>query len=253
MNSIAGKENHCPRNADVQEAFVAIIKNTQLKSYWMNYIKGRINRSIIGTYLKNCNEDDIFGKLTLKIFVNELTWNKDVYAGFKDFMYGQIHNIMRNIEICIIRKIEEDKDNGKEERLFIAEPTNDFKMTENFMELVTDGFESGMDDNKDKYDYYKSNLDGSFNPEKFNETVLVVLKHPKDTELLAVYTGRIVNKMGRQDILKEYGLTLEEYKRIWKRMMYKLRKEMPKRYSVSTVMVMHLLYNFYRNIYQPFL
>ncbi|MDR3668548.1 MAG: hypothetical protein P4L35_17030, partial [Ignavibacteriaceae bacterium] len=95
---------------------------------------------------------------------------------------------------------------------------------------------------------YKGNYnDGKFDPEKFTETVLVILKDPKDTELRAVYTGYVVKKK-RKQIMKEYGFTIKDYERIWKRLLYKLGHELPKEYKnmLSTSIDMHLIYNYYK-------
>ena len=229
MNSIAGKLNYSPKNADVQEAFIGIIKNPDLKSFWENYIRGRLRTGIIGRYLNKCTPEDILGELTLRIFEKEIVWNRDVYKDFKKFMYGQIQNIMRGIERKLENTIEEISIDEAEETLLTVMPKQDFNIRGN-------------------------NPESKFDPERFNETVLVLLKHPDDTELLAVYTGYVAKKK-RNQVMKEYGLSLMDYERIWKRLLYKLRKELPREYKnmFSTMMVMHLLYNFYRNMPRMFL
>ena len=229
MNSIAGKLNYCAKNADVQEAFIGIMKNPDLKSFWENYIRGRLRTGIIGQYLHKCTPEDILGELTLKIFEKELEWNRDVYKDFKKFMFGQIQNIIRGIERKLQNKIEEISIDEADETLLTVMPKQDFSFRGN-------------------------NPEGKFDPEKFNETVLVILKHPDDTELLAVYTGYVAKKKRRQ-VMAEYGFSLLQYERIWKRLLYKLRKELPPEYKnmFSTVMMMHLLYNFYRNVPRMFL
>ena len=254
MNSIAGKLNYCARNADVQEEFIGVMRNPQLKDYWENYVRGRLKTGIIGKYLKLCTAEDILGELTLKIFEKEIVWNRDVYKDFKKFMYGQIQNIMRDIERKLQSKIEELNIEEKEETQFTAEPKQDGNFIENIVELNTDSFGKDLLDKKDKFAHYKSNFEGQFDPGMFNETVLVILKHPNDTELLAVYTGYIAKKK-RRDVMAEYGFTLLQYQRIWKRLLYKLRNELPREYKnmLSTSMIMHLLYNFYSNIQQPLL
>jgi hypothetical protein len=229
MNSIAGKINYCAKNADVQEEFIGILKNPDLKSFWENYIRGRLKTGIIGKYLNKCTPEDILGELTLKIFEKELEWNRDVYKDFKKFMYGQIQNIMRGIERKLQNKIEEISIDEADETLLTVMPKQDFNIRGN-------------------------NSESMFDTERFNETVLVILKHPNDTELLAVYNGYIAKKK-RREVMKEYGFSLKDYERIWKRLLYKLRNELPREYRnmLSTSMIMHLLYNFYRNIQQPLL
>ena len=54
MNSNSGKEEHIPRNADVQEEFIKIIRGPKLNSYWKSYIRRRLNQSIIGKYTDLC-------------------------------------------------------------------------------------------------------------------------------------------------------------------------------------------------------
>jgi hypothetical protein len=254
MNSAAEKLNYCAKNADVQEEFIGIMKNPQSKDYWENYIRMRLKTGIIGRYLKLCTAEDILGELTLKIFEKEIVWNRDVYKDFKKFMYGQIQNIMRDIERKLQNKIEELNSDEGEETLYTAEPKHDGNFMENIVELNTDSFGKDLLDRKDKFAYYKSNFEGQFDPGRFNETVLVILKHPNDTELLAVYTGYVAKKK-RREIMAEYGFTLLQYQRIWKRLLYKLRNELPREYKnmLSTSMIMHLLYNFYRNMPKQFL
>src|ERR1035437_6915334 len=254
MNSIAGKLNYRAKNADVQEEIIGIMKNPQSKDYWENYIRRRLKMGIIGKYLKLCSAEDILGELTLKIFDKEIVWNRDVYTNFKHFMYGQIQNILRKIEQSLENTVEELDIDEKEETVYTAEPKHDGNFIENIVELNTDSFGKDLLDRKDKFAYYKSNFEGQFDPGRFNETVLVILKHPNDTELLAVYTGYVAKKK-RREIMAEYGFTLLQYQRIWKRLLYKLRNELPTEYKgmLSTSMVMHLVYNFYNNIQQPFL
>ena len=242
MNSNSGKEEHIPRNADVQEEFIKIIRGPKLNSYWKGYIRSRLNQSIIGKYGERCNEDDIMSKLTMKIYDREIVWNRDVYKEFKDFMYGKIHNIMRNMERGLKRRFEFLNNDEKEEKLYIAEPKSGPKFIENFVELNTDSIGKELIDKKDKFAYYKNTFESQFDPEKFNETVLVILKHPDDTELLAVYTGYIKKKK-RRDVMEEYGLTLQEYEKIWKRLLYKLKHELPPNYRnmLSTTMIAHLI------------
>jgi hypothetical protein len=254
MNSIARKLNYCARNADVQEEFIGIMKNPLLKDYWENYIKRRLKTGIIGKYLKLCTAEDILGELTLKIFETEIVWNRNVYKNFKHFMYGQIQNSIRDIERKLKIKIEELRPYEEDEVLYTAEPRNEYKHEKIFVELNAHNIGKDLMDKEDKYAHYKSHFEEQFDPEKFNETVLVILKRPEDTELLAVYTGYI-NKKKRKDVMEEYGLNIQEYKKIWKRLLYKLRNELPKEYKnmLSISMVMHLAYNCFRNIPSMFL
>jgi hypothetical protein len=193
-----------------------------MKSFWENYIRGQLKSGIIGKYLVKCSPEDILGELALKIFEKEIVWNRDVYKDFKRFMFGQIQNIIRGIERRLENAIDEISIEETEETLLTVMPKNDFIIRGN-------------------------NPAGKFDPEKFTETVLVILKDPKDTELLAVYTG-LVAKKKRKVIMAEYGFSLVQYQRIWKRLLYKLRHELPREYKnmLSTSMVMHLIYNYYK-------
>jgi hypothetical protein len=214
MNSDGGKLIYCAKNADVQEAYIGVLKNPDMKSFWENYIRGQLKSGIIGKYLVKCSPEDILGELALKIFEKEIVWNRDVYKDFKRFMFGQIQNIIRGIERRLENAIDEISIEETEETLLTVMPNNPA---------------------------------GKFDPEKFTETVLVILKDPKDTELLAVYTG-LVAKKKRKVIMAEYGFSLVQYQRIWKRLLYKLRHELPREYKnmLSTSMVMHLIYNYYK-------
>jgi hypothetical protein len=222
MNSAAGKLKYSPKNADVQEEFIGLMKNPDSKSFWENYIGGRLKSGIIGKYITKCSVEDILGELTLKIFEKELVWNRDVYRNFKHFMFGQIQNIIRGIELSLENAVEEISIDEEEVKLLTVMPKQDFNIRGNYPE-------------------------GKFDPERFNETVLVILKDSNDTELLAVYTGYVANKK-RNQVMKEYGFSIIDYERIWKRLLYKLRKELPREYKnmLSTSMIMHLIYNYYK-------
>jgi hypothetical protein len=223
MNSVSEKSDYCAKNADVQKEFITVMKNPDLKRFWENYIWGQLRSGILSKYLVKYSAEDILGELALKIFEKELVWNRDVYKDFKKFMFGQIQNIIRGKERKLENAIEEISIDEEEVKLLTVMPKKDFNIR-------------------------GRNSEGIFDPEKFNETVLVILKDPKDTELLALYTG-YVGKKKRKQIMTEYGFSLEQYKRIWKRLLYRLRHELPPEYKdmFSTVMVMHLIYNYYRH------
>ena len=104
---------------------------------------------IIGKYLVKCSHEDILGELTLRIFEKELEWNRDVYKDFKHFMFGQIQNILRGIELSLENAVEEISIEEADEKLLTVMPKQDFNIRGNYPE-------------------------GQFDPEKFNETVLVI-------------------------------------------------------------------------------
>lgn len=239
MNPESSMRLHSPRNADVQEEFLKIMCNPNLRSYWREFIRGQLSRSIISKYEPECKVDDIMSRLKLMVFGEEIVWDRKVYKVFKKFMYGQIHNTMREIEQRLQRRY------GflmKEEKLYIARPKNKHRIRENYVELNTDKIGIEPMDRKDKFANYRSPSDEQFDPEKFNEIVLVILKSPDDAELLAVYNGYI-SRMKRGDIMTKYGFSLQQYERLWKRLLYKLKHELPPNYRnmLSTTMIAHLI------------
>ena len=107
MRTDSGESVHVIKNADVREEFEKIVTDPKLISFWRNYIRGKLIYSIISRYDTDCTEDDILSELKIKIYDNNAEWDRDEYKEFKEFMYSQIQNIMRNMEIhfqCIYEK-----------------------------------------------------------------------------------------------------------------------------------------------------
>jgi len=243
MRTDSGKTVHVIKNADVREEFEKIVTDPKLISFWRNYIRGKLVYSIISRYENECSEDDILSELKIKIYDNNAEWDRDEYKEFKEFMYSQIQNIMRNMEIHFQCIYEKKLKKEELESMLDAKPKPEFKTRDDFFEINTDHIGKELIDKEDKFAYYRSTLKGQFDPDKFNDTVLVILKDVKDTDLLAVYKG-FIEKKRSLEIRTEYGMSEKEYEKTWKRLLYKLRKELPKEYKgmLSTTMILHLLY-----------
>jgi hypothetical protein len=240
MNNNSGKDNNLPQNADVQEEFIKVIKNPNSYSYWIQYISMRLYYSIIPHYENKCTADDIMSQLKLKIFDDGKIWDRTVYPTFKKFMYGQINNIMRNVERDLTREYE-PKNGDKvelisynEEELNIEEmisvrPRARRKDSIKHTEMNLDLIGSEYLDPDDKFAHYGNTFNKQFDNKRFHETVIVILERRKDKRLVNVYSDYMAD-VEKSDILTRYFLTDQDYWNIWKRIKYVLEKELPKSY-----------------------
>jgi hypothetical protein len=242
MRTDSGKTVQIIKNADVREEFEKVVTDPKLISFWTNYVREKICYSIIGRHDKECSAGDILSELKLKIYAKNLEWDRENYPLFVDFMYGQIQNIMRNIELHLLCIYENNLNEVGQESLLNVKPKPEFTNSEIILELNTDLIGKELLVKEDKFAYYSGTLKGQFDPDKFNSTVLVILKDVKDTDLLAVYNG-FIEKKKSLEIRTEYGMSEKEYEKTWKRLLYKLKRELPPMYRnmLSTTMIAHLI------------
>jgi hypothetical protein len=231
MKSDSGREGRLIRNTDVRGEFEKIFKDPNSLSFWKNYIRKRLKENIISKYERTTTEDDILSILQMKIFDKSLEWDKDVYRDFKHFMYGQLQNIIRNKEIILTKRYEKyllEEEPGKKQ--LTAKPMNHTETDKEFVEINMDRIGNPLNERDDKFAYYSSIPKKELDKNKFKYIVREMLKEVRYTDLLVVFTGLMENKT-RGEIKAEYGFTEREYENSYKRLLYKLRRELPVEYK----------------------
>jgi hypothetical protein len=242
MRSDSSKIIEIIENDVVKEKFEKIVTDPKSISYWRKYISGRLAYSIVSKYESDCSVDDILGELKEKIYVRKVKWARKEGEVFQNFMYRQLQNIIRSLEIHLEHIFEKKWKDEDIEWLLDARPNPGNKTRDNYFELNTDHIGAELLGKEDKFAFYRSTMKGQFDPDKFNETVLVILRKDRDTKLIDVYTGHIDRKK-REQIMLEHGMDKKEYERVWKRLLYRLRNELPPAYRkmLSITMLMHLI------------
>ena len=208
-------------NTDVRGEFEKIFRDPNLLSFWKNYIRRRLKFSIITKYERNTTAEDILSKLQMKIYDKNLEWDKERYKNFRHFMYSKIQNIIRNKETSLTIRYEnylKDEESGKS--VYSAKPMTYPETDEDFVEINIERIGKKLNEGEDK----------EFDRDKFKEIVQEILKDVKDTDLLAIFTG-LMEKKEPKEIRVEYGLTESEYHNTYRRMLYKLRRELPVEYK----------------------
>jgi hypothetical protein len=231
MRSDSGKAVSFIMNTDVRGEFEKIIGNQNSLSYWKNYIRKRLKFSIISKYERNITEDDILGQLQLWIYEKNLKWDKERYKNFRHFMYSKIQNIIRNKEKSLTIKYEKyllEEETGKRE--YDACPTTHPESAEEYVEINIERIGKPLQKGEDKFALHSNFPKKWLNRVKFRETVREILNDVKYTDRLAIFTGLMEGKT-RSEIKAEYGLTESEYESTYKRLLYKLRRELPVEYE----------------------
>ena len=228
MKSDSGREGHFIRNADVRAEFEAMLKNPDLLRHYTNSITNRLRFSIISRYERNITPEDILSILKLKIYAGNLEWNKKVYSTFKHFMHGQIQNILRNKEKSLKIRFEKVEKLENEGKIFDVKPTKSSEVMELHVEINKERLGEKLVEDEDRFAYHnKPRL--PLDPVKFDADVRAILKDVKSTDLLVVYSELMAKKTPRE-IKAEYGFTERDYDNIQRRLIYKLRRELPKEY-----------------------
>jgi hypothetical protein len=231
MRSDSGKAASFINNTDVRGEFEKIFRNPDTLSYWRNYIQGRLKTSIISKYERHTTGDDILSQLKMKIYGGSLGWDRNVYRDFKHFMYGKIQNIIRNKEKSLSIRYEqylieeEARENG-----YDAKPTLYPVCTEDYVEVNPDRIGKPLNDGEDMHAYYNNFPKKWFDKEKFKADSRELLSDVRFTDLLAIFNGLMEGKT-RREIMEEYGFTGNEYHNLYRRLLYKLRGELPREYE----------------------
>jgi hypothetical protein len=228
MKADSGREGRLVRNPDVRAEFEKIMKDPNQVRFWKNYIRGRLIGSLISQYERNTTEDDIFGRLEIKIYDRGMEWNRDVYKTFQHFMFGKIQNIIRNKEASL--KIRYEKYLESENVEYLARPTTHPETARESIKINIDRIEEGLVEGEDKYGYYSSKPKKAIDKDKFHEEVYGILNNVKDTDCLIIFTSLMDGK-GCREIRKEYGMTSTEYVNAYRRLKRKLREHLPVEYS----------------------
>ena len=231
MRSDSGKALSFINNIDVRGEFAKIFKDQDSLSYWKNYIRGRLKNSIISKYERNTTEDDILSQLKMKIYEKGMEWDKSVYRNFKHFMYSKIQNIIRNKEKRLTIRYEQyliEEESG--ETVYDAKPTTYPETEERSVEINDDRIGKPLHDGEDKYAYHNNFPKKWLDAEKFKAEARALLSEVEFTDLLAIFNGLMEGKT-RFEITEEFGFTEREYHNSYRRLLYKLRRELPKEYE----------------------
>ena len=231
MRTDSGKALSFTNNIDVREDFAKIYRDPDSLSYWKNYIRGRIKTSLISKYERNTTEDDILSQLKMKIYEKGMEWDKNVYRNFKHFMYSKIQNIIRNKEKRLTIRYEQyllEVESGG--MVHDARPTVYPETEEKSVEINTDRIGTPLLNGEDKYAYHSNFPKKWLDREKFKSEVRALLSEVKDTDLLAIFNGLMEGKT-RNEIMEEYGFDERVYQNSYRRMLYKLKRELPVEYK----------------------
>ena len=229
MSPDSKKKVRIIKNAETREGFERILKDPNKLGYWKKYVFRRIEFSIISKYKRNITEEDILSKLQTQIYFKNLVWNKAKYATYQKFMYAGIQNIIRNMERCLtirFEKIQRDEESGK--KVYDAKPVKPgFK--EDSVEINPDRIGKELNEGEDRFAYNCNMPKKELNRAKFRETVKELLVDVMDTDMLAIFTGMMEGKE-RNEIMDEYGIEERDFDNIRRRLLYKLKKELPIEY-----------------------
>ena len=231
MKSDAGREGRLIRNADVRGEFEAIFKNPGSLDHYKNYLTNRLRFSIICRYERNITPDDILSTLKMKIYAGNLEWNRKVYKNFRHFMNGQIQNIIRNKEKSLRIRFEKAKmleESG--EKIFDAKPMICSVAEEEFVEINNERIGNPLIEGEDRFAYHSSKPKKELDRNKFKDLAREILNGVEDTEMLVIFNGMMKGKT-RGEIKDEYGFNEKDYQNSYRRMLYKLRRELPKEYE----------------------
>ena len=221
MRSDSGKVVSFINNTDIRGEFEKIFKDPNSLSYWKNYIRRRLKFSLISKYERITTAEDILSMLQMKIYDKNLEWNRNIYKNFKHFMYGKIQNIIRNKETSLAIRYENYlKDEESGEKIYDAKPMTFPETDEGSVEINIERIDKELNEGDDK----------EFDHDKFREIVRDLLKDVKYTDLLAIFNGLMENKEPKE-IWVEYGLSECEYHNSYRRLLYKLRRELPVEYK----------------------
>jgi hypothetical protein len=167
----------------------------------------------------------------MKIYAGNLEWNRKVYKNFRHFMHGQIQNIIRNKEKSLTIRFEKAKmleDSG--EKIFDAKPMICSVAKEEYVEINKERLGQGLGEDEDRFAYHSSKPKKELDRNKFRETAREILKGVADTEMLVIFNGMMEGKT-RSEIKDEYGFDERDYQNNYRRMLYKLNRDLPQEYE----------------------
>jgi hypothetical protein len=100
-------------NADVQEEFARLLTNRKEVDSWLEYIRNRRRMTCIPYLAPEYTPEEIFGELTLKIYDENMLWDRNIYPSFTMFMFGKLQNIIRGIALKAERHAHPKNKNAK--------------------------------------------------------------------------------------------------------------------------------------------
>lgn len=229
MSSDSKKKVRAINNSETREGFEAMLRNPSKLAYWKKHIYKRLEFSLIRKHKRHLTEDDILSKLQMQVYTNNLAWNKEKYRTYQKFMYAGIQNIIRNLERCLIIRFEkEQREEDSGEKVFDAKPVKP-SFAEESVEINPDRIGKDLLEGEDRFAFNCSLQKKELNREKFRETVREILGNIIDTDMLAIFTGLTEGKE-RKEIMAEYGMGERDYENTRRRMLYKLKRELPVEY-----------------------
>jgi hypothetical protein len=132
--------------------------------------------------------------------------------------------------------------------LYTAKPRNYFYNLEHFTENEIDEVEKDPSGKKEDKLFDMRSFTEQNDLSQFEGTVAVILQGEKDSKLLAVFEGKMDGK-SRCLVMKECNMSKAEYNNAYRRLLYRLRKELPPQYKsmiVSSLLTHLLMYYLYK-------
>ena len=271
MEGISEQEVHFTNNAELIEEFEKFFMDKSNLSILKNDIRGMVYHTLIPSYESMFTEDEVLGELKLMIYTVDKEWDKVRYPEFKQFLLSNAQNIIKKevdrlkSQYGIERSKKKEKpgqENSKEHdeesqakegkvgenffkdgvTLYTAKPKNGIYFLEHYTENEIDEAEKDLPGKEEKRLFDMRSFTEQNDLSKFEGTVMVILQKEKDSKLLAVFNGHMDEKK-RCEVMKECNMSAEEYNNAKKRLLYKLRKELPSQYKsmIGSFLLAHLL------------
>lgn len=132
--------------------------------------------------------------------------------------------------------------------LYTAKPKNDLYALEHFTENEIDEAVKDLPGKEEKRLFDMRSFTEQNDLSKFEGTVMVILKKEKDSKLLAVFDGKMDGKK-KCVTMKECNMSAAEYNNAYRRLLYKLKQELPSQYK-SMIVSSILAHLFIRYLYK---
>jgi hypothetical protein len=271
MEGISEQEAHFTNNAEVIEEFEKFFMDKSKLYKLKNDIRGMVYHTLIPSYESMFTEDEVLGELKLMIYTVDKEWDKVRYPEFKQFLLSNAQNIIKK-EVDRLKLqygIEKSKKKEKPEQvkceehdeesqvkgekvgdnyfqdgvtLYTAKPKNGIYSLEHYTENEIDEAEKDLAGKEERKLFDMRTFTEQNDLSKFEGTVMVILQKEKDSKLLAVFNGHMDEKK-RCEVMRECNMSATEYNNANKRLLYKLRRELPIHYRsiVSASIVVHVM------------
>ncbi len=277
MEGITEQEVQIIANTDLIEEFEKFFMDKPELSKLKNDIRGMVYYTLIPSYECTFTEDDVLGELKEMIYTNVKEWDRDRYPEFKQFLISNAQNIIKKevdrlktkYGLAKGKKKEEfgkvkDKEYDEESQgghekvgdncfndgvtLYTAKPKNDLYTLEHFTENEIDEAEKDLPGKEEKRLFDMRSFTEQNDLSKFEGSVMVILQKEKDAKLLAVFDGKMDGKK-KCVTMQECNMSAAEYNNAYRRLLYKLKKELPSQYT-SMIVSYLLVHLFIRYLYK---